>query len=137
MELSPGWLVPSADLEVRYARSRGPGGQNVNKVETKVIVRLKLSQTSSLNPGQKRRLARVFPAHVSSTGDFIVSADRFRSRNRNRRDALERLATMLRSIRRPPRPRVATKPSQAVKARRLEQKRKRGELKKQRRAHYD
>jgi ribosome-associated protein len=137
LEVAPGWAVPAADLEFRFVRSSGPGGQNVNKVATKVELRLKLAATRALSPGQKQRLIAAHPSHVSADGDFILTSDRFRSQPRNQRDAEERLAGMLRAIRTPPRRRVATRPSRSAKARRVAEKRARGEAKAQRRRPLD
>jgi ribosome-associated protein len=131
--IAPGWVVPAEDLEYKSVRSSGPGGQNVNKVASKVELRLKLANTRALNAGQKQRLSAAHPSHVSGEGDFILTADRFRSQPLNQRDAEERLISMLLAIRSPPRRRVATRPSRAAKARRLSDKRARGEAKAQRR----
>jgi ribosome-associated protein len=130
--IAPGWVVPAEDLEYKSVRSSGPGGQNVNKVASKVELRLKLA-TRALNAGQKQRLMAAHPSYVSGEGDFILTADRFRSQPLNQRDAEERLIGMLLAIRSPPRRRVATRPSRAAKARRLSDKRARGEAKAQRR----
>ncbi len=133
LRIAPGWVVPAEDLEYKSVRSSGPGGQNVNKVATKVELRLKLAATRALSPGQKQRLAAAHPSHVSGEGDFILTADRFRSQPRNQRDAEERLSDMLLAIRMPPRRRVPTRPSRAAKARRMADKRARGEAKARRR----
>jgi ribosome-associated protein len=135
--VAPGWVVPDGDLEYKFVRSSGPGGQNVNKVATKVELRLRLAGTGALSPGQKQRLMAAYPSHVCADGDFILTADRFRSQPRNQRDAEERLASMLLAIRIPPRRRVATRPTRAAKARRLSAKRARGEAKAQRRRSVD
>jgi len=137
LEVAPGWVVPAADLEFRFVRSSGPGGQNVNKVATKVELRLKLATTRALSAGQKQRLIAAHPSYVSSEGDFILTSDRFRSQLRNQRDAEERLASMLLAIRTPPRRRVPTRPSRSAKARRVADKRARGDAKAQRRRPLD
>lgn len=137
LEVAPGWVVPAADLEFRFVRSSGPGGQNVNKVATKVELRLKLWATRALTAGQKQRLIAAHPSHVSGEGDFILTSDRFRSQPQNQRDVEERLASMLLAIRTPPRRRVPTRPSRAAKARRVAEKRARGDAKAQRRRPSD
>jgi ribosome-associated protein len=133
LHVAPGWVVPADDLEFKFVRSSGPGGQNVNKLATKVELRLALARTSSLSSGQKRRLAATFPSHVTLDGDFILTGDRFRSQSQNQRDVEERLVEMLLGIRFPPKRRVATRPSRASKARRVADKRSRSDVKSQRR----
>ncbi len=133
LQVDSDWSIPESDLEVRYVRSGGPGGQHVNKVATKVELRFRLATTQALDPAQKRRLRDAFPSHVTGTGDFLVTSDRHRSQRQNQADALDKLAARLRGIRRPPRRRIATKVTRSAKRRRLESKRQRAELKKHRR----
>jgi len=132
LPIALGWTLPASDLQIRAVRSSGPGGQNVNKVATKVELRLFLAQTHALTEAQKRRLRDRYPAHVTKDGDFLLSSDRFRSQARNQQDALERLAAMLLSIRRPPLPRKRTRPTRASKQRRLATKQRRSDIKRQR-----
>ena len=127
------WLIPAEDLELSYVRSSGPGGQNVNKVSTKVELRFRLSQCTALSPAQKQRLTAAFAGSVTRGGDLVLSSDRFRSQLRNQEDVLDRLARMIRKIRAAPKRRIATKPSRASQRRRLQEKRHRSELKRQRR----
>ena len=129
LQIAPGWAIPAEDLELSFVRSSGPGGQNVNKVATKVELRLKLQATRALTPGQKQRLLAAYPSHANAEGELILTSDRFRSQARNKRDAEERLVAMLLAVRVPPRRRVPTRPSRAAKARRVADKRARGEAK--------
>lgn len=129
LQLWPGRVIPTDDLEYDAVRSSGPGGQNVNKVATKVVLRFRLESTVALTLGQKRRLAEAFPSHVTLAGEFVLSSDRFRSRERNQRDVEQRLVEMVSSIRYPPKRRVASRPTRAAKARRLADKRTRSGVK--------
>jgi ribosome-associated protein len=133
LQLDRGWWIPESDLELRAVRSPGPGGQNVNRVATKVELRFKLASSRALSSGQKQRLTQAFPAHVTASGDFVLTSNRFRSQLRNQQDALEKLARMIRSVRRPPRQRIPTSASAASARRRVAEKRQRGKLKRLRR----
>ena len=137
LQVAPDWLIPSEEIELSFVRSSGPGGQNVNKVASKVELRFLLAASAALSPGQKRRLTAAFPSHVTSAGDFVLTSDRFRSRLQNERDVLERLAEMLLSVRFAPRRRVPTRPSRAAKKRRVAAKRARGDTKRERRKSHD
>lgn len=124
LDLDHAWSIPAKDLKFRYSRSGGPGGQNVNKVATKAELRFAFRDCDALTSGQKQRLARKYPGHVTDGGDFVVSSDSHRSRKLNELDAVQRLRSMLREIRQSPKRRVPTKISRAAKQRRLEQKRR-------------
>jgi ribosome-associated protein len=132
LQLPNGDWVPEDDLMVRFARSSGPGGQNVNKVSTKVELRFMLERTSSLSAPRKRRLREAYPSHATASGEFVVTSDKYRSQSRNHSDSLERLASMIAQIWVPPKPRVKTKPSRASKERRLAAKRVQGDRKRER-----
>lgn len=137
LSIAPGWEIPSSELSARFERSGGPGGQNVNKVSTKVVLRFALSSTAHLSPQQARRLAERYPSHLTSKRDFQVVCDETRSQPSNLERARERLREMLISIRTPPKPRRPTSPTRGQKRRRLEDKRRRSLVKRQRGSHFD
>ena len=134
LQVTHALALPDDELRVHFARSGGPGGQNVNKVATKCELRFAFAASRALAPGVKARLAARFPSHVTDAGDFVVTSDRSRSQSQNRADAEERLAEMIRSVLVPPKPRKKTRVPRAEKRRRVEHKRRVGEKKRLRRA---
>jgi ribosome-associated protein len=134
LRITPALAIPDDELSVHFARSGGPGGQNVNKVATKCELRFALARSRVLDAGVKARLCARYPAHVTEAGEFRVASDRTRSQAQNRADAEAKLVGMVRSVLAPPKPRKQTRVPRAERRRRLEKKRRRGETKRLRRA---
>ena len=125
------------EIQEQFIRSSGPGGQNVNKVATAVQLRFDVARSPNLPEPVRERLKRLAGRRLTGDGVLIIDARRFRTRERNRHDALERLIALVQKAAVAPRPRKATRPTAASKRRRLEEKVQRGTLKRGRRSVRD
>jgi len=128
----PEITIPEQELVERFVRSTGPGGQNVNKVATAVELRFDIAQSPSLPEAVRERLLTKRDRRVTLDGVLVISAQRFRTQERNREDARVRLAAFVESGLHVPKPRIATKPSRAAKERRIGAKKERGATKRNR-----
>jgi len=124
--------VPERAVQVRAVRASGPGGQNVNKVATKVDVRVDLDAIEGLSAAARARLATLCRHRLDADGRLMVSSQAERNQARNLEDALDRVRALVAAALREPRARKASRPSAGARARRIESKKRRGALKRER-----
>jgi ribosome-associated protein len=124
--------ISERELKESFIRASGPGGQNVNKVSTAVQLRFDARRSPSLSDEVRERLIRLAGKRITLEGVLVIDARRFRTQERNRQDARDRLTALVRAATRKPRPRKATRPTLASKARRIDAKRQRSGIKRMR-----
>jgi ribosome-associated protein len=127
--VTPDVSIPDEEFEWKFIRSSGPGGQNVNKVASAVQLRFLLPLNTSLPVAARNRLRRLAGQKLIDDGSILISARSERSQEQNRRDALERLAELIRAALIEPKIRKKTRPTRASKERRIESKKRRGTTK--------
>ncbi len=132
IRITPSITIDESEIEERFIRAAGPGGQNVNKLASAVQLRFDAAHSPSL-PGEVRaRLIRLAGKRFNAAGVLVIEAKRYRTQARNRADALDRLAKLILRASERPRPRRKTKPSAASNERRIEAKRQRARIKRAR-----
>lgn len=134
IRLGGGVTIPDNELELRFARSGGPGGQHVNTSSTKVELRFDLGGTERLDAEQKERVGDVLGNRITKDGVLVLTSSEHRSQARNREAVMARFATLVGDALRPPRRRRRTRPTRAAKERRLQAKRRQSEKKERRRS---
>ena len=130
--IAPNVTIDADEVQLRFVRASGPGGQNVNKVATAVQLRFDAAHSPSLSEPVRRRLMCLAGKRLTAGGEIVIEARRHRTQEQNRQDALDRLRALIRQALTAPNPRRKTRPTQASRERRLAAKRRRGRIKQNR-----
>lgn len=121
--------IPASELGISYARSGGPGGQNVNKVNTKVTLRWPIRDNPLIPEGWRNRAVALLAKRINLIGELVLHSERYRVQHRNLEDCRQKLRELLLQCQSPPTVRLATRPTKGSKVRRLEEKNRQGEKK--------
>jgi len=133
LEITPNLKIPDAELRLSFARSSGPGGQNVNKVSSKAILHFDLLKSASLPPDVRERFLSAYRSRVTTAGEVVIHSETFRDQPKNIQACYDKLRQMILAVLRPPKKRRPTKPTRGSKVRRLNDKKARSQLKEGRR----
>ena len=129
--------IPLSELVYTASRSSGPGGQHVNTSDTRIQLRWNVKESVALDETDRALVLKVLASRLTEAGDLILASDSHRSQRRNREEVTQRLVTLVREALIPPKPRKKTKPSRASREKRLDEKRKKAQTKKDRGKKYD
>jgi ribosome-associated protein len=133
IQITPTLAIGENEVRISFVQASGPGGQNVNKVATAAQLSFDVAHSPSLPEDVRRRLIRLAGKRMTADGVLMIDARQFRTQERNRRDALDRLVGLIREAAEKPKPRRKTRPPKESKRRRLETKRRRSQVKRLRR----
>jgi len=136
LKISDRIVIPLSELEIRFTRSQGPGGQHVNKTSTQVEVTFDLLNSPSIPEADRGWLLKRLASKLDSAGSLQVSSQEFRSQSQNKKAAIEKLTQLLREGLKRPKPRKKTKPSKASVEKRIEGKKRKGETKRLRQERF-
>jgi ribosome-associated protein len=135
IRVTPHIALDESEITEQFIRASGPGGQNVNKVSSAVQLRFDVAASPAFDPDTRERLKKLAGRRLTNEGVLVITAERFRTRERNRADALERLVELIRQAAHRPKVRRPTRVTSGQKARRRDDKSHRGQLKRQRRSY--
>ena len=127
--ISPFLEIPESEVQLTAVRSRGPGGQHVNKVSTGMVLEFKLQQSGTLNDRQKQRLSTFLGSRINQQGILRLQAQRHRSQTANREEVIEKFVSLLQEGIRPPKARVPTRVPKRTREKRLTEKKQRSQIK--------
>src|SRR5687768_11783233 len=133
LQITPTLIIPEAELRLSFARSSGPGGQNVNKASSKAVLHFDVLTSPSLPPDVRARLLQSYSSRVTKAGEIVIHSEEFRDQPRNIEACYDKLRAMVLSVLRPPKKRRPTKPTRGSKVRRLKEKKARSQVKEGRR----
>jgi len=137
MRITAGLTIPDEELSWSFARSGGPGGQNVNKSNTRAVLHWNLAANTTLPAGVRERLRALSRNRLTTNGELVIQSQTHRSQERNRQACLDKLCQLVRQAATPPRLRQATQPTHRSQHRRLQAKRRHSHRKEQRRQSFD
>jgi len=133
LEITPTLKIPEAELRLSFARSSGPGGQNVNKVSSKAILHFDVLTSPSLPPGVRERFMSSYKSRLTTGGEIVIHSEEFRDQPKNIEACRRKLRDLILAVLKPPKRRRATKPTRGSKVRRLKEKKSRSQIKEGRR----
>jgi ribosome-associated protein len=137
LAITPNLIIPDSELRLSFARSSGPGGQNVNKVASKAILHFDVLNSPSLRSDIRDRFQAAFSSRLTTTGEVVIHSEEFRDQPKNIQACYEKLRQMILAVLKPPKKRRPTKPTRGSKVRRLNEKKSRSQIKQGRRFRAD